>query len=118
MSPRQQRLLDKLWTLSRAYLPVCRPSPSGGRPRQDDRACFFAIVWVLFSGARWRDLPSHFPSPVTAWRRHRDWTRSGVWQKVWEEILGRLREAGKLRLMELLTDATFVAAQKGESKLA
>jgi hypothetical protein len=28
--------------------------------------------------ARWRDLPAHFPSPPTCWRRFKAWTEAGV----------------------------------------
>lgn len=118
MPARQAALLERLWSLCRPLLPVTQPSPKGGRPRQDDQSCFFAIVWVLITGARWRDLPPHFPSPVTCWRRHRDWTRAGVWLKAWERVLTVLARAGKLRLDELLADATFAAALKGARRSA
>jgi transposase len=113
MSEKNRGQLVKLWEMCKVFLPVIRLYPQGGRPRQDDQACFFAIIWVLTSGARWRDLPEHFPSPVTCWRRHRDWTRAGVWQKVWERVVDVLRQSGKLQFEELMTDATFVAALKG-----
>ncbi|WP_152456117.1 transposase [Microbulbifer sp. THAF38] len=35
----------------------------------DNRDCFEGILWVIRSGARRKDLPSHYPSPSTYWRR-------------------------------------------------
>ncbi|WP_444901822.1 transposase [Microbulbifer sp. SSSA007] len=41
-----------------------------GSPKPiDNRACFEGILWILRSGARWKELPSHYPSPSTCWRR-------------------------------------------------
>lgn len=107
---------EQLWERVRSLLPPRPVSPEGGRPPADDRACFEGIVWVLRSGARWRDLPDHFPSPATCWRRHRDWTEAGVWQAVWTLVLEELQAQGKLKPKELFLDATFVPAKKGGKK--
>jgi transposase len=118
MKDSQAVLTDELWERVAPLLPQVPISPEGGRPRARDRECFEGIVWVLRSGARWRDLPDHFPSPPTCWRRHRDWTEAGVWQRVWELVLAELEEAGILDVDELFIDATFVPAKKGVKKLA
>jgi transposase len=112
----ERELADRLWERVRRLLPPPAPKPRGGRPRCDDRACFLAIVFVLRSGCRWRDLPDTFPSAPTCWRRHRDWANEGVWEKVWELVLAELDEAGVLDTSELALDATFVEARKGGSR--
>jgi transposase len=43
---------DELWEAVRPSLPEHPPNPRGGRPRVDDRVCFNAIVFVLFTGDR------------------------------------------------------------------
>ena len=51
---------DELWEEIRWHL----PEPSAmGRPRSEDRKVFEAILWVLKTGARWRDLPAQYPHP-------------------------------------------------------
>jgi transposase len=112
----EQELAERLWERVRPLLPPEPPKPRGGRPRADDRACFFAILFVLRSGCRWRDLPDTFPSAPTCWRRHRDWTNEGVWEKVWELTLTELNDGGQLDTSELCLDATFVEARKGGSR--
>jgi transposase len=118
MKDNQSVLTDELWERVEPLLPKVPVSPEGGRPRANDRECFEGIVWILRSGARWRDLPRHFPSPPTCWRRHRDWTEAGIWETVWGLVLAELDELGILKPDELFIDATFVPAKKGGTKSA
>jgi transposase len=114
----ERELAERLWQRVRPLLPPEPPRPKGGRPRADDRLCFLGVVFVLRSGCRWQDLPDCFPSAPTCWRRHRDWTQAGVWEKVWGLVLGELDAAGLLDTTELFLDATFVEARKGGSRSA
>lgn len=69
---------DDLWGLVEPVLPVREPSAKGGRPRVDDRICFNAIVFVLFTGIAWRHLPREMGcSPATAHRRLANWQQAG-----------------------------------------
>jgi transposase len=114
----ERELTERLWERIRPLLPNRDPGPKGGRPWADDRACFEGVVYVLRSGCRWRDLPERFPSPATCWRRFRDWTAEGVWDRVWRLVLEELDRAGQLDTTELYLDATFAPAQKGGSRSA
>jgi transposase len=111
----ERELNDRLWERVRPLLPLRPEHPKGGRPFADDRACFEGILSVLRNGCRWRalDVIDAFPSGVTCWRRHRDWTRAGVWARVWRIVLDELDEAGLLDTSEFALDATFVEAKKG-----
>jgi transposase len=114
----EQELTEHLWERVQPLLPAELPRPKGGRPRADNRACFWAIVHVLRSGCRWRDVPKHLPSASTCWRRHQEWTQAGVWEKVWQLLLEELDFLGRLDMSELFLDATFVEARKGGSRSA
>jgi transposase len=70
---------EQLW---QAIQPLLPPPPRryGGRPRIDDRAALAGIVYQLRTGIPWRLLPTRqlgCGSPVTCWRRLRDWQRAG-----------------------------------------
>ena len=108
-------LNDKLWQRVVPLLPSKPEHPRGGRPFQDDRACFEGIVFVLRNGCRWNALASipMYPSPATCWRRHKEWTECGAWDKAWAMVVQELGAAGKLDLSEVYADATFVETQKG-----
>jgi transposase len=114
----ERELTERLWERVRPLLPSRDPGPKGGRPWADDRACFEGVVYVLRSGCRWRDLPERFPSPATCWRRFRDWTADGVWDRAWRMVLEELDRVGQLDTTELYLDATFAPAQKGGSRSA
>lgn len=102
-----------MWDRVRPLLPPPRPHPKGGRPWADDKACFAGVVYQLRNAVRWNAPPSCFPSGVTCWRRHRDWTAAGVWPRVWKAVVAELAAAGRLDTAGLFLDATFAEARKG-----
>ncbi len=86
-----------------------------GRPRADDRLVLEGILWVLRSGARWRDLPERYPSASTCWRRLRDWEEEDIWLNIWRLFLSELDAQGKLNWDEVFMDGSFAPAKKGGS---
>ena len=106
-------LTDEQWSLIADLLPEPEASSEGGRPPAPSRACFEGICWVLQTGARWKDLPRSFPSGSTCWRRLRDWTNSGAWERAWSRLLRRLDCEGALDTSEGMADGTFCSAKKG-----
>jgi transposase len=118
MAKRTSRILtDEQW----AALEFLFPQPKvrtdkRGRPWRDNRECLDGIIWVLRSGARWRDLPPPFPSGVTCWRRLRQWEEEGIWRTAWKSLLATLDRQGRLSLQETYIDATFRAAKKGATE--
>lgn len=113
MSRHDSELTDEQWNKIAPHLPKAPPARRGGRPRVDDRRCFEGILWVLRSGARWKDLPAQYPSPSTCWRRLRDWEEQDVWLAIWRKFLGELDEAGRLDWEETFADGSFAPAKKG-----
>ena len=111
-------LTDEQWDRIAPHFPKHPPSPKGGRPRATDRECMEGILWLLRSGARWRDIPVDLPSGSTCWRRLQDWAGDEVLQRVQALLIEELGELGKLDLEELLADATFIRAKKGAKKSA
>jgi len=113
VSERVVYLTDEQWRKIEPLIPKKPVSRKGGRPRADDRLVFEGILWVLKTGARWRDLPSRYPNPSTCWRRLREWYETGVLKNIWRAFLSDLDEQGVLNWEEAFVDATFVPAKKG-----
>lgn len=108
---------DEQWAKISSLLPDPKESPKGGRKPKPNRDCFEGILWVLRSGARWKDLPKTYPSASTCWRRLRDWEEQGIWLNVWRAFLGELDEQGQIDWQETFADGTFSSAKKGAHAL-
>ena len=106
---------DELWDEIAPLLPAERPKPKGGRPRIPDRACLKGIIFVLRSGMAWNLLPAEFGcgSGVSCWRRLRDWTQSGVWDKLKCRILNKLGNRGKIDWSRAIVDSASFRAVFG-----
>lgn len=110
-------LNDSQWVLIADLFPDPPITSRGGRPRVAPRACLEGVLWILKSGARWKDLPERYPSPATCWRRLRDWTESGVFREAWRRLLGQLDALKQIHWDEAAGDGTFSPAKKGAMKL-
>ena len=113
MALREVFLTDEQWERIQPLIPPRPRSARGGRPPADDRRCFEGILWVLKTGARWKDLPAEFPSPSTCWRRMNEWAESGVLEEIWAAFLDQLDDQQLLDWDELFVDGTFSPAKKG-----
>src|SRR3954469_22829497 len=87
-------LSDKQWSHIEPLLPK---RSSKGRPWADNRLVLEGILWILKTGARWKDLPDKYPSPSTCWRRLRLWEEDGTWLKIWRQFLNELDQKGRRR---------------------
>ncbi len=105
-----KRLLsDEQWAKVEPLLPKLA---SKGRPWADNRAVLEGILWVLKTGARWRDMPPDYPSGPTCWRRLRKWEEEDVWLDIWRSFLSELDQQGKLDWSETFMDGSFAPAKK------
>ena len=118
MSRHDLILTDAQWQKIEPLLPRPKRNPKGGRPPADTRLVLEGILWILKSGARWRDLPERFPSPATCWRRLRDWEDADIWLTIWRAFLTELDEEGRINWAEVFADGTFSPAKKGETESA
>src|SRR5579872_4352400 len=62
-------LSDGHWEMIEPILRPKRRSDGRGRPWQDTRAVLNGILWVLGTGAQWRELPKKYPPYQTCHRR-------------------------------------------------
>lgn len=62
------------------------------------------ILWIMRSGAQWRLLPEKYGHWNGVWQRFDDWSRKGVWQKLFDHF------SQDRDLEFVLIDATIVRA--------
>lgn len=115
-----KRVSDSDWLFIQKHLSKVAPKKSWhGRPRATDREVFNGIVWVLKSGARWRDLPrDQFPAKSSCHKRFQQWSRDGSWNRLQKSLVRKLQSKKKLNFAESFIDGSLIRAKKGVSELA
>lgn len=98
-------LSDPQWERIRQVVP---PPNTMGRPRASDRRTLDGILYVLRTGCRWHDLPLHYGSSVTCWRRFRQWEDDGTWERIWAALFATLDARGRLAWALSFLDSGFM----------
>lgn len=86
-----------------------------GRPRADDRSMLNGVLWVLCSGATWRDMPERCGPWSTVYPRSRDWRNQGTFNKILKRMHVKLNEQGLIDLDNWYIDSMAVKATRGSS---
>ena len=76
-------LTDFEWRVIETLL----PNKPLGVPRVDDRRVLNGTLWVLRSGAPWRDLPERYVPRTTCYNRFVRWRKAGVWDRLMDPII-------------------------------
>ena len=80
-------LTDELWEAISIFIPAPKKASNGaGRPPYPRRMVLEGILWVLSTGARWRDLPKDFPSHQTCHNLFQKWQREGVFENIFQTL--------------------------------
>ncbi len=74
---------DTLWEQIEPLLPPELPRSRGGRPRMDNRSAMEAILYVLRTDFRWKQLPRSMGAVTTVRNRFQEWRKAGVFQRLW-----------------------------------
>ncbi len=85
MNPRYAVLSDA----QSERIALLMPETAGklGRPFNDHRLMTEGIIYRYRAGIPWRDLPEHFGSWKTVWKRHRRSSGDGTWDKVLASLM-------------------------------
>ena len=74
------------------------------------------ILWVLGTGAQWRELPKKYSPYQTCHRRFQQSVREGKLERILRVLAEELQARGRLQLEEAFIDASFTGAKKGASR--
>lgn len=85
-----------------------QPRNSLGRPRVDVRVVLEGVLWVLRTGAPWRDLPDAFGAWQTVYHYFRIWDSEGVIHNAFAELRG----SGLMTDVLWSIDGTLVRAHR------
>src|SRR5437879_7289952 len=78
-------LTDAEWHILNPLLP---DRGERGPAIADKRRTMNGILWVLRTGAPWRDLPDRYGKWNSAFVRFSRWSKLGVWDAVFETLAG------------------------------
>jgi transposase len=84
-----------------------------GRPPSDPRTVLNGVLWLLATGAPWRDLPARFGPWQTVYGHFRRWVRDGRLERVvtrLRRVLPQRRGRGRLWCV----DSTVVRAARAQ----
>ena len=102
---RRYELTDQEWEQIASLLPVEKNSRPG-RPSKDNRLMINAMIWIVRSGAPWRDLPERYGPWKSVYSRFRKWIEDGVLDNIFRVL------SLEAELDELSLDATIVQAHQ------
>jgi len=113
----RQPVSTELWRQLLPLIPAFTPSFKGGARKLtvSDEAALNDILFVLQTGIPWEDLPQSlgYGSGMTCWRRLRDWNTNGVWQRLHQAMLVRLREHDQIDWSRASIDGSSVPSPGG-----
>jgi transposase len=111
--PYRSDLSDAQWNRIRRLLP--KPAATG-RPREDDREIINGILYVMWTGCRWEDLPHDIDaSPKTCNRRLLEYQRRKVWQKIVASLMKEAYNKGMINLNNCYHDASVIKSKRGRT---
>ena len=115
LQPKRYELTQAQWERIAPMLPGKDSDP--GRTGGDNRLFVNGCLWVLRSGAHWRDLPERYGKWKTLHKRFTRWAKAGVWDEVFASLI-KARDNQYLMLDSTLVRAHQQAATgKGGAKI-
>lgn len=109
MPPRRHALTERQW--SRIAHLFAYPKRPGGQWK-DHRLMLDGILWIMKTGAQWRDLPERFGPWKTVYERFRRWRSDGTLDRVVAHLQRDLDRAGLIDWSAFCLDSTSVRASR------
>lgn len=106
----RKELTHTQWEQLQALLPPQKPKT--GRPALEHRPLLNGILWLLRTGAPWRDLPERYGSWSTVASRFYRWCKAGIWQRLFEVVQQQADAEGKINWAIHYVDGTIVRAHQ------
>ncbi|MCL1854270.1 MAG: IS5 family transposase [Clostridia bacterium] len=78
-------ITDAAWALLEPHM-LGQKGQWGG-VAEDNRRYINAVIWILRTGAPWRDLPAEYGNWNSVAKRFRRWVENGLWEKILEKLV-------------------------------
>ena len=107
---RRGELTDEQWERLWPLLPPQKPKT--GRPAEDHRRIINGMIWILRTGAPWRDLPERYGAWRTVASRFYRWQKAGIWQKILAELQRQADGTEQVDWSKHYVDSTLIRAHQ------
>lgn len=108
---KRHEISNEDWSLIEDLFPDKGPG-TPGRPRRPARELLNGILWVLRTGAPWRDLPERYGPWQSVYHRFNSWRKDGTFDRVLEALQVRLDAEGKIDWDLWCVDGSSVRASR------
>jgi transposase len=85
ISHRRHDIKDREWDIVEPHLPGRKGK--WGKAAKDNRQFINGVLWILRTGAPWRDLPADYGGWKNTHRRFCRWRDKGIWEGLLEKIM-------------------------------
>jgi transposase len=109
---RRYELSDQQWTRIAPLLPHRTHRGRAGHPFNDPRPIVNGILWILHTGAPWRDLPERYGPWETVFARFNCWRQDGTWARIVTSLLDELDDRGQIDHGLWCIDGTVIRASR------
>ena len=91
---KRHEVTDEQWEAIHSILP--KRTAKTGRPASDPRLMLNGILWILRTGAPWRDLPERLGPWQIVYNHFARWRKAGVYDRILESFHIRLDAVGEI----------------------
>jgi len=85
-SIRRYEITDEEWERIKDMLPKERTGKAGRPVKMDNRTSLNGMLWIVKSGAPWRDLPERYGSWSTLYDKYAKWSNLGIFESIFKEL--------------------------------
>ena len=107
---KRHEVSDEEWSVLDSVIP--KSAATSGRPARDRREMLNGVLWILSTGAQWRDLPERLGPWETVYTTFRRWRKAGVYDAILDALHVRLDRAGKIDWDLWCIDGTSVRGSR------
>lgn len=107
---RRGELTNTQWQRLQPLMPS--QTPRVGRPSLDHRRVINGILWILRTGAPWRDMPERYGKWQTVSGRFYRWRKDGLWQQILSTLQQQADAKGQLNWELHHVDGSVIRAHQ------
>ena len=102
-------LTDEQWERIQPHLPPEKTGKRGGQWK-DHRTVINGILWIIRTGAPWRDMPERYGPWQTCHDRLTRWQRNGLWTRLLQVLQAQADAQNQVQWEGCAVDSTSIKA--------